>query len=895
MAQQKVIGLGLDPEVEFWGREIDDYERSCDKWLRRGRKIIKRYKDIRTPREEAITRFNVLWANVQIRLPALYARNPKATVERRYKDKDPIGRVCSEILERSIQYTLDVVNPTMLIHRAAVLDFELVGRGTTWVRYVPHIKAKGKPQLEDDEEDASNPPPGTPGASTGPQLGGSTSEPDTKVLDSKDAIGENGLQVSNDEDVEQAEDELTYEETFIDYVGWEEFGHSWAPTWDQVRAGWRKVYMDRDELKERFLGEDMLTEEQIKAIPLDWSPRTLTDAKVPLSRKKAVVYEIWDKHKKRALWVCKNYSHVLDERDDPLELKDFFPFPRPILANIANDDCIPVPNFAHYQDQANEVDDLSSRITSITKALKVAGVRDTSAEGLDRLLAEGTENQLIPVEGWAAHKEKGGLKGVYELLPMDEIAQTLGFLRDQRSQLIDDIYQLTGISDIVRGLSDPNETATAQQLKGQFSVLRIQDAQAEVQRFCRDEIHIIGEMIAKYSIETLKAISGVKLLTNAEKQGIQAQQQQAAMLAAFQQAQQQAQQHAAPPGGPPGAPPPGGGGPPGAAPHPAAPPGPPPGAAPPGMPPGAPPHMAGGPPPPPGGPGPTGMNPAAPGMAGTPAPGQAPVSPQQLELMNQPTWEEVEGLLRNPVVREFRLDIETDSTVRMDEEAEKQSRLDFLEKATGFLTQLEQAGQMAPELVPMLCEVFMWTVRAFTSARSIEQTFDDAMDALQKAAKQPKPNPEAQKAQLEAQTKIQIATQTAQVEAQSRQAEIQAETQRNQAQAQIQAQVDKQKAAIQLQSDQQKAQLDATTKEHIAQIQNHFEAQKAQFEAHAKEREIVLQHHLTIQAQSHQQAHDVRQAKIGQQGALTQTKEKGKQALAVQKAKPKKTAQKEAA
>jgi hypothetical protein len=875
---KKAQGLGLDKEVEFWGREIDDYERMTDKWLRRVRKIVKRYKDIRTPREEAITRFNVLWANTQIRMPALYARNPKASVERRYKDKDPIGRVTSEILERSIQYTLDVVNPTMLTHRQVVLDEELSGRGTVWVRYVPHIEHKPAKPMP-DEDDPANPRPGSDGMATGPQLGGSTSEPGDEGHASQDELAASGVQVTNDADSEADEDELTYEETLVDYVATEDFGHTWARTWDEVRAVWRKVYLDREELMERFCGKGMLTKAEIKQIPLDWSPRTLTDAKVPMSRKKAVVYEIWDKHKREVIWVIKNFRFVLDTRPDPCELKDFFPCPRPIYANLANDDLIPVPNFAHYQDQANEVDDLSSRITSITKALKVAGVRDTSAEGLDRLLSEGVENQLIPVEGWAAHKEKGGLAGVYELLPMEEIATTLGFLKDQRQQLIDDIYQLTGISDIVRGLSDPNETATAQQLKGQFSVLRIQDAQQEVQRFCRDEVHIIGEMIAKYSIETLKGISGVKLLTNAEKQQIQLQQQHQAMLAALQQAQ--AQQ--APPGAPPG-----GGGPPGAAPpHPPGPPGTAPGAPPAAAPP-APPQPAAGPPPPPGGPGAAGMNPAAPGMAGTPAPGSAPVSPQQLELMSQPTWEEVEGLLRNPVVREFRLDIETDSTVRMDEEAEKQSRLDFLEKATGFLTQLEQAGQMAPELVPMLCEVFMWTVRAFTSARSIEQTFDDAMDALQKAAKQPKPDPEAAKAQMEQQTALAIAQGKAKIEMQARQAETDAETKRNLAQQQAQAQQDQQKAQLDMHVEQFKAQLKAHTDQAMETQKMHFEAQKAQFDHHADMQLETHKANLGAREQSRQMAHERMMGVQSDRSQLGLTREKGKQAVAVQQAKPKK-------
>ena len=42
---------------------------------------------------------------------------------------------------------------------------------------------------------------------------------------------------------------------------------------------------------------------------------------------------------------------------------------------------------------------------------------------------------------------------------------------------------ITGMSDIIRGLSEPNETATAQQIKGQFAVLRLSDAAARCSAF----------------------------------------------------------------------------------------------------------------------------------------------------------------------------------------------------------------------------------------------------------------------------------------------------------------------------------------------------------------------------------------------------------------------------
>jgi hypothetical protein len=880
--QDKTEEQELDPDVAYFKDEIEDYERLTDKWLRRGRRIVKRYKDIRSPREEAVTRFNVFWANVCIRMPALYARNPKAQIERRFRDRDPVGRVASEILERSVQFHLDSVNDAKLINRQAILDYELVGRGTTWLRYVPHFQHQpAQKKAEPTQADDQGPTVDNADESTGPTLGGASTVREDPAHQARDELAAQGPQTTSNADSEADEDQIQHEEVKLDYVAWEDFGHCWARTWDEVRAVWRKVYLDRDELRERFKGEGMLTEAQILRIPLDYSPKTLQDARIPLTRKKAVVYEIWDKKWRQLLWYVRGCPFFLDRREDPEQLKDFFPCPRPLLANLANDDLVPVPNFIHYQDQANEVDELSSRITSITKSLKVAGVRDTSAEGLDRLLAEGVENQLVPVEGWAVHKEKGGLKGVYELLPMAEIAETLGYMRDQRQQLIDDIYQLTGISDIVRGLSDPSETATAQQLKGQFSVLRIQDAQEEVQRFCRDQVHIMGEMIAKFDIGTIKAISGVKLLTAEEKQQIQIQLHQQALTDQLARQRGSAQPTAGQPvpGAPSGAGP-GTTGPPGA-PSPQMPGSPQGGAA---APPVAGPQthpMAPGPPTPgnipgQGAPMGGGMNPAAPSNPMTPAPGQAPISPDKLQLLELPTWEEIEALLRNPVVREFRLDIETDSTIRMDEEQEKASRMELLKAVAEYMQQAMTAGQMAPEIIPMLAELLMFGIRAFTTARSVEQTFEDMMHAIEEAAKQPRgPPPEVQKAQMEAQAKVQVAQQTSQIELQARQQQLQAETQQKAQENQMEAQREQHRIQMEGQLDQFKAQLKAHTEMLMKQHEHHFEAQREQFKAGHEHHMAILQHHLDRGLQQQQQSHETRRDMLGNASAERQARAKG--------------------
>lgn len=745
-----MVEVAYTPYVRGWKDEIDLYERTTDKWCKRGKKIYKRYRDIRSAREEAVTRFNVLWSNVQTRLPALYARDPKPEVERRFKDRDPVGRMVAEVLERSLDYTVQHCNPFGRLIRQAVLDFELPGRGTVWIRYVPHFH---KVELSPEQADSGG---------SGPADGGV----EGKAVTAQER--DEGEETTNDA---SDPEELNYEETVIDYVYWEDFGHTWARTWDEVRAVWRRVYLTRDELKARF----NLTPKQLEAIPLDWSPKNLNDGKIDTKTKKAVVYEIWDKQEREICWIIRNYPEELDRKPDPLNLENFFPCPPPLYANLSGDELVPTPNFVYYQDQASEIDELSTRITAIGKALKVCGIYDSSAPGLDRLLAEGVENQLIPIDGWMALKEKGGIEGIMELIPLKEIAEALASLREQRQTMIDDVYQITGLSDIIRGLSEPEETATAQQIKGQFAVLRISDAQQEVQRFCRDILRICAEIISDYDLETLKKISGVKLLTQAEKQQLGAQ------LAAA--------QHPMPPVPPMAT----GGGP---------------------QPPAGPPVQA--PPSPPGGP-PPGVG------AGVPQPGQLPgagVDPEKIRLLKEPSWEEVAALLQNPVLREFRIDVETDSTIRTDEDADRAARMEFIEKVGAMLS---SAVNVPHTLIPAAGELILFGIRGFKVARNLERVFEDAIDQLKNMP--PPPSPEQQKAQAEMQVEQMKAQIKAQTDKEIAQAQQQAQAQEDMARNQMEAQRSERETALKSQHEQA-----------LQNQKGEFEAQKTQYETQAQER-----------------------------------------------------------
>jgi hypothetical protein len=466
----------VSPEVDKYLRVIGAYDNEFAKWTARTKKIIKRYRDDtrgQTGNESA--KFNILWSNVQTLIPAVYAKLPKADITRRFGDNDQVGRVASQILERAIDFEIEHYPDFRSTMKYAVEDRFLGGRGTAWVRYEPHVRPQG---IEDD-----------------------------------------GLQVT--EDVEAGElaevpEEIEYERAPVDYVHWRDFGHSQARTWEEVSQVWRWVYMSREALVERF-GEEMA-----RKIPLDQGPEPLNaynESKKAYNRAK--ICELWDKETLKVYWFCKGMPQIIDERDDPLGLEGFFPCPKPLYATTTSDTLVPVADFILYQDQAMELDILSDRIDGLVKALRVRGVYDASQPALQRLLTEGDNNALIPVDKWMAFSEKGGLKGSIDLLPLDQIAQTLLNCYQARADIKGQIYEITGISDIIRGQSAASETATAQQIKGQYAGLRLRSMQEDVALFASELIRLKAQvMCAKFQPQTILSYAAAQQMAEVDQQMI---------------------------------------------------------------------------------------------------------------------------------------------------------------------------------------------------------------------------------------------------------------------------------------------------------------------------------------------------------------------------------------
>jgi hypothetical protein len=648
--------------------DIDLYERTYGEWRSRGKKIIERYRDERNKDSDGDSaQYNILWSNVQTILPAVFARLPKPEVTRRYKDKDPIGRVASEILERALSYEIEQYDDYEDAVHNSVEDRLLPGRGVAWVRYEPKMKAEQLPedvQITEDVEDE------------GPQT--------VDVID--------------------------YECSPVDYVNWEDFGHNVARTWKEVFVVWRIVPLTRAELIKRF------GKEKGSKIPLDMkSQLEEADTTTPEgeSLKKARIYEVWDKKTGKVTWLSKAYEEAIEQRDDTLQLDGFFPCPKPLYATITTGSLIPVPDYAQYQDQAKELDILCERIDGLIKALKVVGVYDSTQTGVQRMLTEGANNTLIPVENWMVFGEKGGLKGVVEFMPLDMVVAALNAAYLAREQVKAVIYEVTGISDILRGASDPNETLGAQQIKSNFGSMRLKKLQGAVAVFATTLLRIKAQIICQhYQPESIKLMAGV----------------------------------------------------------------------------------------------------------------------EQMPEEDKPLVDQAIALLRNDPMRCFRIDISSDSLLEVDEQQEKQDRMEFLTAVGGFI---KEAIQAPPELQPLLGECLLFGIRGFKAGRSLEGAFDEMMESLRQKAKQPQPPP-PDPAMEKIKADQQAAQAKMQMEGQLEQMRTQAEQQREQMRLSMEAQAAAQQMALEQQLEERRMQMEAVMNERQAQLDMTFQKWKAELDAATK-------------------------------------------------------------
>lgn len=242
-----------------------------------------------------------------------------------------------------------------------------------------------------------------------------------------------------------------------------------------------------------------------------------------------MVWEIWNKDTQEVIWWSGSYTDgLLDKEPDPLGLEGFWPMPKPLLATTKGEQLTPRPSIKYYERRAKEVDLASEKLKTILDVVSVSGMFPGQMADEVKKLLDGT-NQMIPVESWLKLMEKGGTNNIIQWLPLQHMIAAIQALITLREQSKQAMFESSGVSDIMRSQGDPNETATAQQIKGRYAGLRLSDRQRKMGTYARDMLRLMVEIaIEHFDTDYLADITGLDLpMTEMDRQMMQMQKQMA--------------------------------------------------------------------------------------------------------------------------------------------------------------------------------------------------------------------------------------------------------------------------------------------------------------------------------------------------------------------------------
>lgn len=654
-----------DPKVTAWLAELDDALKREKDWRKEAKATVRLYEG----KKRQDNQFNILFSNTETLSPALYNNTPRPVVERRFKDADPTGKMVCRIGQRALEFLIDPANcdytPFDDLMEMAVLEALVPGRGVTRFKYEAILEK-------------------------------------VEVAEAVEGV-----------EAVEASERVSYETVCGEPIPWDRFRHGYAKNWQNVPWIAFEHLMTREECLSNFggVGAQLPLTINGSTSSSDSDDSDIEKVEDAEGVKLAQIFEIWDKDTKTVYFICPGYkTGIVKEVEDPLNLSGFFPMPRPLTLFASLSSLIPVTLYSTYEEQAKELNRITVRINKIVSALKVRGFYDGTIQGLERLL-ESADNTLLPAENVAAMQQGQTLEKSIWFMPIERLINVLQQLYVQREQIKQVIYEITGISDILRGSSVASETATAQNIKNQWGTLRLKKQQKRVSRYVRDCLRLMGELaMTKLSPETLAKMTALNFPSAEEKQLAQ---------------QTQAQQASAVlPGQPP-----------------------------------------------------------------------APPDPGLQAVLSLPSWEELQAIMSDDILRNYKIDIETNSTVDAEATEDKANMGEFLNALAQFLNGVAPMVEQGILPFDAAKSIMLAVTRRYRFGPEVEDELAK-MTAPQPQGAKPDPAAEANAAKAKAevaamqqeqqmvqqrnamelqnaQEEATLARQTAQIDAQLHQAEVQ--------------------------------------------------------------------------------------------------------------------------
>ena len=463
-----------DPKafVTYWNKQLSASSKQEKDWRDKADKAVKRFRG-----DAGIgDAFNILHSNVSTIVPAVYNSTPIPDIRPRYDPPAPlmpaaaqdqeavrkyaqsqqiaeVARKAAQVIERAISYSVDEYDFDAIV-KEAIRNNAIAGRGVTRIRYNTFTRQ--------DEE-----------------------------------VGE----------------ELAWEEVPCEHVPWRSFRRGPGSTWPEVPWEAFERFLTIDDL-DQLTGDRAVSDKIPRGSVDEMSDAGTRESQEATAFKKAKVWEIWDKDSRKVIFIAEGYDEPVAVLPDPLGLLDFFPNPAPLQAISDPDTLTPIVPFEIYRRQAEELSKVSERILRLVEMMKFRGIRASELAEFDQIntLQDGQFAPSQEAVTLLSGNVVDSLDATIWVVPIDKLIVVLRELIVQRDQIKQSIYEITGIADIMRGITAPSETLGAQQIKASWGSLRIQDQQADVERYCREIFRLKAEIIGnKFSPETLSIMVGEEI------------------------------------------------------------------------------------------------------------------------------------------------------------------------------------------------------------------------------------------------------------------------------------------------------------------------------------------------------------------------------------------------
>jgi len=438
--------------------------------------------------------YPMYWSDTQTLKPAIYSNIPKIIIKQKFSTDDPIARTASLLLERLGISLIELSDFEQAIEKCA-LEFLNTNRTTSRIFYDSDIKTRTKripvyqQQIEPEIDPETEEPLGELQIFYVDENGNQIDEKEVKINEEGQMFQEG-----------QGEEEIIDERIKLKALGYTECLIS--PKAQNESEIWWKAYKIRATKKEAI---DRFGTE--KAHLLGLNDKEQKDQRVEY-------WEVWCKRNKKIYWLSEiKGGNFLDTQDDIYELENFFPSPKFIIDSAPTDSLFPVTDFTQTNHLYNQLHILAGRMEKLSRAIRSRYIFDGAIPELQNLGSETYEAEGLGVAGWQQITDKGGLRGVIDFWPVEDLVRSLNQCQQLFEQYKNQIYELRGIPDVIRGATDAAETAFAQRIKSRYASLRFSWKQRAFARFIADNIRLMVDMALHiFSDDTLRELMGASFL-----------------------------------------------------------------------------------------------------------------------------------------------------------------------------------------------------------------------------------------------------------------------------------------------------------------------------------------------------------------------------------------------